>query len=53
VRDADLVAVVLAATIVGEAISPVGWLGLAVVIAGLALLSAPGSHGTSQQVRVI
>ena len=36
-----VVAVVLAATIVGEAITPVGWLGLAVVLAGLALLSAP------------
>ncbi|GAB2818090.1 EamA family transporter [Alpinimonas psychrophila] len=36
-----VVAVMLAATIVGEAITPVGWLGLAVVIAGLALLSTP------------
>jgi DME family drug/metabolite transporter len=36
-----VVAVVLASTIVGEAITPVGWLGLAAVIAGLAILSAP------------
>lgn len=36
-----VVAVVLAATIVGEVITPVGWVGLAVVIAGLAILSAP------------
>ncbi len=36
-----VVAVVLAAVIVGEAITPLGWLGLAVVLAGLALLSAP------------
>jgi DME family drug/metabolite transporter len=36
-----VVAVLLAATIVGEAITPVGWVGLAVVVAGLALLSAP------------
>ncbi len=35
-----VVAVVLAAVIVGEAITPVGWLGLAVVLFGLALLSA-------------
>ena len=40
-----VVAVVLAATIVGEAITPVGWLGLAVVVAGLALLSAPSRRG--------
>jgi DME family drug/metabolite transporter len=36
-----VVAVLLAATIVGEAITPMGWLGLAVVVGGLALLSAP------------
>jgi DME family drug/metabolite transporter len=40
-----VVAVVLAATIVGEAITPLGWLGLAVVIGGLALLSAPSRRG--------
>ena len=36
-----VVAVVLAAVIVGEAITPIGWLGLAVVLAGLVILSTP------------